>query len=324
MGTDESSKGRAWFGKIYNKLEKILVEVDTFTSQSTLCLNSDDDPSGWESVRSEPEESAEDRSCEQHNGGVALPSCKSPDDPPSHQKFEEQFEQEDGLKENENLYPFSFADGDDWDSNLSSITTLGVDEEPILTDVESQFIKTLVSQISSAGDPLVFPQTCVEKMGVVEEECNDDTLEISTDVSNMNPIATKIPEIPVQDNVASMTSFNEVNLNDVCNGKSEDAQLDSKALSAMEFQQDPSHVDDNALYAVRVRTKKLRSFKRKILDALTSKRRREKEYEHLPIWFGDADMGSDLVTGGDSKQVEAMDSKSSQVQESQDSQWELL
>uniref|UniRef100_A0A1J3DYL7 Uncharacterized protein n=1 Tax=Noccaea caerulescens TaxID=107243 RepID=A0A1J3DYL7_NOCCA len=311
MGTDESSKGRAWFGKIYNKLEKILVEVDTFTSQSTLCLNSDDDPSGWESVTSEPEEAAEDPSCEKHDGGVASPSCESPDDPPSHQKFEEQFEQEDGLKENENLYPFSFADGDDWDSNLSSIT------EPILTDVESQFIKTVVSQISSAGDPLVFPQTSVEKMGVVEEECNDDTLEISTDVSNMNPIATKIPEIPVQDNVASVTSFNEVNLNDVCNGKSE-------ALSAMEFQQDPSHVDDNALYAVRVRTKKLRSFKRKILDALTSKRRREKEYEHLPIWFGDADMASDLVTGGDSKQVEAMDSKSSQVQESQDSQWELL
>lgn len=31
MGTE--SKGRAWFGKIYNKLETILVEVDTFTSQ---------------------------------------------------------------------------------------------------------------------------------------------------------------------------------------------------------------------------------------------------------------------------------------------------
>lgn len=181
-----------------------------FGTQSTLCLNSDDDPSGWESVRSEPEGSAEDRSCEQHDGGVASPSCESPDDPPSHQKFEEQFEEEDGLKENENLYPFSFADGDDWDSNLSSITTLGVDEEPMLTDVESQFIKTLVSRISSsAGDRLVFPQTSVEKMGVVEEECNGDTLEMSTDVSNLNPIATKIPEIPVQDNVASMRSFNE-------------------------------------------------------------------------------------------------------------------
>lgn len=48
-----------------------------------------------------------------------------------------------------------------------------------------------------------------------------------------------------------------VNLNDVCNGKSEDAQLDS----LMANQEDPSHVDDNALYAVRVRTKKLRSFK---------------------------------------------------------------
>jgi len=27
------SKGRAWFSKIYNKLENLLVEVDSFTSQ---------------------------------------------------------------------------------------------------------------------------------------------------------------------------------------------------------------------------------------------------------------------------------------------------
>lgn len=27
------SKGRAWFSKIYNKLETLLVEVDSFTSQ---------------------------------------------------------------------------------------------------------------------------------------------------------------------------------------------------------------------------------------------------------------------------------------------------
>lgn len=59
---------------------------------------------------------------------------------------------------------------------------------------------------------------------------------------------------------------------------------------------------------------------RKILDALTTKRIREKEYEQLAIWFGDADMGSDLVSGDS----EAIDFKSSQVHESADSQWELL
>lgn len=56
------------------------------------------------------------------------------------------------------------------------------------------------------------------------------------------------------------------------------------------------------------------------MDALTTKRIREKEYEQLAIWFGDADMGSDLV----SDDSEAIDSKSSQVHESADSQWELL
>lgn len=59
------------------------------------------------------------------------------------------------------------------------------------------------------------------------------------------------------------------------------------------------------------------------MDALTTKRIREKEYEQLAIWFGDADMGSDLVSG-DSEHEEAIDSKSSQVHESADSQWELL
>lgn len=58
-------------------------------------------------------------------------------------------------------------------------------------------------------------------------------------------------------------------------------------------------------------------YQRKILDALATKRIREKEYEQLAIWFGDANMGSDLVK-------EDKNSKSSQVLESEDSQWELL
>jgi len=95
-------------------------------------------------------------------------------------------------------------------------------------------------------------------------------------------------------------------------------------LCGMESREDPLYVEDSELYAIHLRTKKLRSFKRKVLDVLTSKRRREKEYEQLPIWYGDAGMGSDLATKEESQQVEATDSKSSLLLESEDSQWELL
>ncbi|CAE5963967.1 unnamed protein product [Arabidopsis arenosa] len=246
------------------------------------------------------------------------------------------------------------------DANLIPATTLG-DEEPIITDDESWITNRLTSQKSSAGNSLVFsgeesvevkvkscrdvvstePQS-TQSLGTVVE-CNDD--------SSLNPLATKVPDTPVQDNVVNMRSSNADNSDDVINGKSDVTPLDSSALYGIEFQKDPSYVDDSVLYVVRariiaelcgmesredpyvedsvlyaihLRTEKLRSFKRKILDALTSKRRREKEYEQLPIWFGDADMGSDLATKEDSKQVEAIDSKSSQLLESEDSQWELL
>ncbi|XP_021890191.1 uncharacterized protein LOC110808878 isoform X2 [Carica papaya] len=50
-------------------------------------------------------------------------------------------------------------------------------------------------------------------------------------------------------------------------------------------------VGDSFLYAVSRRSQKLRSFKKKIQDAFTSRKRLEKEYEQLAIWFGDVDMG---------------------------------
>ncbi|VVA95121.1 unnamed protein product [Arabis nemorensis] len=353
MGTE--SKGRAWFGKIYNKLETILVEVDTFTSKNTLCLKSSD-PSDWESVRSEPEEVAEDRTsgiCDLQK--EQNPSCEGPSDPPSVQNFDisgyvriEERVQGDGLNEDSSATSL-LPDGEILsgaplleeycNGNLTSATTLG-DEEPIITDEESQITNTLTPQKCSAGDPSVFPgEESVEEDRV--ESCRDDvsiesesteisvgsfetvvdseSTQSSTDDSNLNPIATKILDIHVQDNVAIMRSSNDGNLDAVTNGKSDISPSDSKALHSMEVREDPSFVDDNALYAVRLRTKKLRSYKRKIVDALTSKRRREKDYEELSIWFGDADMGSDLAIGEDSRH-----SKSSQVHEPEDSPWELL
>lgn len=119
--------------------------------------------------------------------------------------------------------------------NLTSATTLG-DEEPVITDEESHITNTLTPHKCSAGDPSVFPgKESVEEVRVescrdvvstesqstqssVESfwtfvECNDvpviATLGISTNHdSNLNPIDTKIPDVPVQDNVANMRSSN--------------------------------------------------------------------------------------------------------------------
>ncbi|CAF1910005.1 hypothetical protein HID58_047327 [Brassica napus] len=290
--------GPAWFGKIYNKLETILVEVDTFTSQNTLCLNSSD-PSGWESVRGEPDDRLTSPSCE-----------RSPSDPPSHQNFdvlgnvsvEEQVE-EDIMKEDLSVSSSSSSD----EETLSKVSLI---QEYCVGNLTSP---TSHGNEESPGEASVFPrEESVEEVRV--ESFRDYVSTATLEISNVNPTDTKFPDAPAEDN---MRSSNE---DDVINGKP-DAPLDTKALSGITFQEDhPGCVDDNELYALHFRTKKLRSVKRKILDALTTKRIREKEYEQLAIWFGDADMGSDLVSGDS----EAIDFKSSQVHESADSQWELL
>ncbi|CAH8334556.1 unnamed protein product [Eruca vesicaria subsp. sativa] len=345
----------AWFGKIYNKLETLLVEVDTFTSQSTLCLNSSD-PSEWESVRGEPDEFVEDLSSDlqQHHDRLALPSCESPSDPPSHQNFDvsgnvkvEKQVEEDIVNEDLSVSSSS-SDGETLsgasliheycDGTLTSATKHG-DEESLISN------SLTTTQKISSGEALVFPgeeiveevrvesfrdyvstgsqstQSWGESFGTLIE-CRDD-LRISMDDTNLNPTDTKSSDEPVEDNVSNMRSFNDDNPDDVIHDMSDTAPLNTKELSGMVFQEGPSYVDDNELYALHVRTKKLRSVKRKILDALATKRIREKEYEQLAIWFGDADMGSDLVSE-DSEHKEAIDSKSSQVLESEDSHWELL
>ncbi|EOA33760.1 hypothetical protein CARUB_v10019955mg [Capsella rubella] len=236
--------------------------------------------------------------------------------------------------------PYKFSPGN------PSVSPVGESVE----EVRDDSCKDVVSTKSQST------QCSMESFGTVVE-CNDDPVLVAlgiftdNDSSLNDSLATKITDVHVQDNVTNTRSSNA---DDVMNGKSDVAPLDINALYCIDFRDGPSYVDDCAmlvrtiapldtnalygmesreapsyvdesmLYAMHLRTKKLRSLKGKILDALTSKRRREKEYEQLAVWFGDADMGSDLATGEDSKQVEAMDSKSSLLLESEDSQWELL
>ncbi|XWS10943.1 hypothetical protein CRYUN_Cryun38cG0041800 [Craigia yunnanensis] len=86
-------------------------------------------------------------------------------------------------------------------------------------------------------------------------------------------------------------------------------------------------VDSTALYAISSITRKHRSYKKMIQDALTSKKRLAKEYEQLAIWFGDADMGSNhdyLRTLRPSSSTTALECKNLQTELLCDSEWELL
>ncbi|XVF18717.1 hypothetical protein REPUB_Repub11eG0046900 [Reevesia pubescens] len=86
-------------------------------------------------------------------------------------------------------------------------------------------------------------------------------------------------------------------------------------------------VDSTALYAVSRIMRKHRSYKKRIQDALTSKKRLAKEYEQLAIWFGDAEMGSNhdyLQTLQPSSSTMALECKSLQTELVCDSEWKLL
>ncbi|XP_022937199.1 uncharacterized protein LOC111443565 isoform X1 [Cucurbita moschata] len=72
-------------------------------------------------------------------------------------------------------------------------------------------------------------------------------------------------------------------------------------------------IDYKALHAVSRRTQKLRSYKKRIQDAFTTKKRLAKDYEQLAIWYGDTDL--DSITDS---------SQQSNKKNASDSEWELL
>ncbi|KAL1102637.1 hypothetical protein V6Z11_D05G378900 [Gossypium hirsutum] len=122
-------------------------------------------------------------------------------------------------------------------------------------------------------------------------------------LSNIGPINDSTDDI----NISSMETielYDEVKLEDSC------------------------HIPDvTALYAVSHIMNKHKSYKKRIKDALTSKKRLVKEYEQLAIWFGDADMGSDhnhFQTPQPSSSTATSKSKNTQTELVCDSDWELL
>ncbi|GMI63611.1 hypothetical protein HRI_000030400 [Hibiscus trionum] len=85
--------------------------------------------------------------------------------------------------------------------------------------------------------------------------------------------------------------------------------------------------DSSEIYAVSRRINKHKSYRKRIQDALTSRKRLVKEYEQLAIWFGDADMGSvhdHFQTLQPSSSTTTLEPKNKRTERVCDSDWEIL
>ncbi|XP_011006721.1 PREDICTED: uncharacterized protein LOC105112649 [Populus euphratica] len=143
--------------------------------------------------------------------------------------------------------------------------------------------------------------------------------------------STSAPPVSCKINGAEMglASSNSV-LSLVSIGCSDDSAIEDLTESEMEnidlsenvkLDESCVIVDNSFLYEVSRRNRRLRSYKKKIQDAFSSKKMLTKEYEQLAIWFGDLD-------GHDTMQHELSSSTTitldPQTNWRQDSEWELL
>ncbi|XP_028763699.1 uncharacterized protein LOC114721972 [Neltuma alba] len=86
-------------------------------------------------------------------------------------------------------------------------------------------------------------------------------------------------------------------------------------------------VDDMELHAASSRVRKLRSYKKRIKDVFGRKKRIEKEYEQLAIWYGDSDIEFNDGTSQSGMPFSfptSLDSKNLQVQNLSETEWQLL
>lgn len=175
-------------------------------------------------------------------------------------------------------------------------------------------------------------ESSVVSDGPYSESLESYPFEIESDKSNSGDVALCISDSSMaqvkesRDGIISSCRCQSMESNDESRSiklKLEDIQLnyDTKREDGGIF------VNDRELYAVSCRIQKLRSYKKRIQDAFSSKKRLAKEYEQLAIWFGDADIepGQDLPpTLRRFNSRTYVNSTNLQVQQASETEWELL
>ncbi|XP_073268820.1 uncharacterized protein [Populus alba] len=125
--------------------------------------------------------------------------------------------------------------------------------------------------------------------------------------------------LAASNSVLSLVSIDDSAVDDLTESKMENIDLSDN----VKLEESCVIVDDNLLYEVDRRNRKLRSYKKKIQDAFFAKKRLTKEYEQLAIWFGDLDDHDTMQRESSSSTTITLD-PDPQTNSTQDSEWELL
>ncbi|XP_016648541.1 PREDICTED: uncharacterized protein LOC103326075 isoform X2 [Prunus mume] len=124
-------------------------------------------------------------------------------------------------------------------------------------------------------------------------------------------------QVQICESVDALNSFSDIGLSDESSCDFSHSSMETIDLhDKVMLEESCVIVDDSVLHAISCRTRKLRSYKKRIQDAFTSKKRLTKEYEQLAIWFGDTDINSSQETLSNMKNLQTHDAC--------DSEWELL
>ncbi|TYJ39153.1 hypothetical protein E1A91_A04G047000v1 [Gossypium mustelinum] len=238
----------------------------------------------------------------------------------------------------------------DASGNVTSykMTSSGIRSEEVMAEVG------VVSSCGSVLKEFYFPEKNSLEHSPAKALISHDPInvaELAVPISSGNDLSMASPENDAYRTANSPKSLTEISGNKNVYFGGEPAQIqalsssnigpiddptDDINISSMETielydevkLEDSCHIPDvTALNAVSHIMNKHKSYKKRIKDALTSKKRLVKEYEQLAIWFGDADMGSDhnhFQTPRPSSSTATSKSKNTQTELVCESDWELL
>ncbi|WCJ32244.1 hypothetical protein M5689_013682 [Euphorbia peplus] len=104
-----------------------------------------------------------------------------------------------------------------------------------------------------------------------------------------------------------------------------DSQMETiDLLDNLKLEESCVIVDNTMLYDVARRIQRHRSYKKKIQDAFSTRKRVSKEYEQLTIWYGELDTESSQDINEPPSNPVVLDPPDIEEQNSLDSEWELL
>ncbi|ONI12536.1 hypothetical protein PRUPE_4G170200 [Prunus persica] len=192
-----------------------------------------------------------------------------------------------------------------------------VEETGCVSDVSNE-IPTSASPLTVSGKIKDVDMGLSSFRGVLSlEPVEEGTSRITLTLPPTVPSGKQQVQICESVQFDALNSFSDIGLSDESSCDFSHSSMETIDLhDKVKLEESCVIVDDSVLHAISFRTRKLRSYKKRIQDAFTSKKRLTKEYEQLAIWFGDTDINSSQETLSNMTNLQTHDAC--------DSEWELL